>query len=499
MCIGLISCRDAVTTPEAVDPQEENKTAIEPPSPLDHFVTGFDEFGPAVNNRNADYGFLSSSVASTIQGIGSLGGSDSFAFDNNDQGQVVGYSQTSSGAFHAFLWEASTGMVDLGTLGGSRSVAYGINVLGQVVGYSTTASGEFHAFIWDDAGGMVDLGTLSGTESVAFDINDHGQVVGYSNTTFSFISRAFLWEAGAGMTDLGTLGGAQSFAYGINNKGQVVGRSQNTSGQEPAFLWEAGVGMVDLGTLGGSWSYAYDINEQEQVVGYSLIPSDLAVHAFLWEASGGMVDLGTLGGSFSEAFDINDQGQVVGRSQTSTGRYRGFLWDASDGMVDLGDLGTPGLPYSWAHSINNNGQIAGASRIVPGPWQAVIWSAQADDTPPEIIYTLETESLWPPNHKMVPAVTGIAAVDDVDGPVTPIVTVASNEDTNGKGDGNTSPDWAIADNGDGTFDVYLRAERSGRRSGRVYTVTITATDASGNPAEEIVEVNVPHDQRGRRR
>jgi hypothetical protein len=67
--------------------------------------------------------------------------------------------------------------------------------------------------------------------------------------------------------------------------------------------------------------------------------------------------------------------------------------------------------------------------------------------------------------------------------------VSSNEPQNGLGDGNMAPDWEIT--GDDT--VNLRAERSGRRSGRVYTIAVTCTDACGNNSTGNVVVNVPHD------
>jgi probable HAF family extracellular repeat protein len=41
-------------------------------------------------------------------------------------------------------------MIDLGTLGGTYSYAITINERGQVLGYSFTASGEFHAFLWEE-------------------------------------------------------------------------------------------------------------------------------------------------------------------------------------------------------------------------------------------------------------------------------------------------------------------------------------------------------------
>ena len=47
--------------------------------------------------------------------------------------------QTGGENSHAFLYDSTNGMKDLGTLGGTNSYAYSINDSGQVVGYSDTA------------------------------------------------------------------------------------------------------------------------------------------------------------------------------------------------------------------------------------------------------------------------------------------------------------------------------------------------------------------------
>ena len=62
---------------------------------------------------------------------------------------------------------------------------------------------------------------------------------------------------------------------------------------------------------------------------------------------------------------------------------------------------------------------------------------------------------------------------------------------NDVGDGNTAPDWLVP----GGLRADLRAERAGALDGRVYTLTVECTDASGNvslPAE--AAVSVAHDQ-----
>ena len=56
------------------------------------------------------------------------------------------------------------------------------------------------------------------------------------------------------------------------------------------------------------------------------------------------------------------------------------------------------------------------------------------------------------------------------------------------GDGDTLNDIQVTANG----NIYLRAERSGLGTGRVYKITYSATDASGNISWVDATVTVPH-------
>ena len=92
---------------------------------------------------------------------------------------------------------------------------------------------------------------------------------------------------------------------------------------------------------------------------------------------------------------------------------------------------------------------------------------------------------------MVPVTISVDVSDICDAnPTCKIVAVVSDEAVEGKGDGNTSPDWEIT----GDLRVDLRAERSGQGDGRVYTITIECIDASGNPSITDFTVTVPHNQ-----
>ncbi|NOQ13805.1 MAG: hypothetical protein GQ583_04895 [Methyloprofundus sp.] len=113
-----------------------------------------------------------------------------------------------------------------------------------------------------------------------------------------------------------------------------------------------------------------------------------------------------------------------------------------------------------------------------------------DNTPPEINITLSQSVLWPPNHKMKDIEANVTVTDDQDSaPKVKLLSVTSNEDNNGSGDGDTTEDIII--NHDYNFS--LRAERAGNGSDRVYTISYQAEDASGNITKESVQVIVPHD------
>ena len=158
-----------------------------------------------------------------------LGGYNGQAMAINAAGRVAGQSfLTDNKTLRACVWINGTPH-DLSSLAGtttSKSAATDLNDNGQVVGWSDTAAGVPHATLFQiDANGAVlsrtDLGVLGSTNSYAHGVNNAGMVVGVSD------GRAFKWQTGT-MTDLNTTiasssGWTISNAAAINDAGVIVG------------------------------------------------------------------------------------------------------------------------------------------------------------------------------------------------------------------------------------------------------------------------------------
>jgi probable HAF family extracellular repeat protein len=241
--------------------------------------------------------------------LGTLGGTNSFATDVNNRGEIVGGSDLPDGTIGAFLWRSGR-LIDLGTLGGDFTWATAVNDRGDVVGLASTAGG-MHAFVWH-RGMMQDLGAPVDGFSRAYDVNDRGQVVGEVSVD-GMNSVPVRWQRGGSHRLTGRFG----VAAAVNDRGQVAGYFYDGG----SFLWSRGQ-LVDLGGVpGATVTQAQGINERGQVVGYT------GIDAFLWQR-GRINALPRLTGSTTGARDINSCGQIVGYSATTPDgvNYHAVLW-----------------------------------------------------------------------------------------------------------------------------------------------------------------------------
>jgi hypothetical protein len=118
-----------------------------------------------------------------------------------------------------------------------------------------------------------------------------------------------------------------------------------------------------------------------------------------------------------------------------------------------------------------------------------------DAIPPSLTVTVSPSTLWPPNHTFRDISANITVTDHCDqNPKVTLVSVTSNEPESGfLGNGDQGPDIQGADIGTDDRAFSLRSERGtgGQNTGRVYTITYQASDASGNKTETKATVTVP--------
>lgn len=172
--------------------------------------------------------------------------------------------------------------------------------------------------------------------------------------------------------------------------------------------------------------------------------------------------------------------------------------DGSGSLDPDGDI----LTYSWTWQ---GGNASGVNPIVMLPLGTTTVTLTVDDgnggtaddsvnvhvvdtTPAAVSVAVNPNVLWPPNHKYVNLLPLVTVQDAcVEATKVKLESVTSNEPDNALGDGDRENDIVI--NIDGM--ISLRAERSGKGSGRVYTITYKATDAGENISAGVTTVTVP--------
>lgn len=313
-----------------------------------------------------------------ITDLGTLGGTQSFAYALNDLGQVVGSSTTAGDlAEHSFLYSNGR-MTDLYPLNSQSIVTLGptgINSSGQIASGLIVGRVYSPAIFDSRTGGFTLPGTLGGVTSFDFNgvatfVNNHSDAVGYSYID-PITRHAFLFSNGV-TKDIDPLGG-YSVAFAINDEGMIVGlASAQSNGTATAFMERQGSARTIF--QAGTESDARGVNNHGQVVGEFLTADGTSFHGFLY--SGGVVtDIGSAESPQTTAFAINDQQQVVGATfvpyQTTCPdgpcvefKEHAFFY-AGGTLTDL-NMSIPshsGWELSWAFDINNHGQIVGYGQI----------------------------------------------------------------------------------------------------------------------------------------
>lgn len=208
------------------------------------------------------------------------------------------------------------------------------------------------------------------------------------------------------------------------------------------------------------------------------------------------------GPSGGGVYQISTPVVIDGQVSDFDGDLLSYEWWEGGNLLASGTIqavygGTPaGLP---SHTINNldlgiHTLTLKVSDRVNQPVSSNINVEIIDTIAPIISPAADKTILWPAKHQMVNVTIFTNSSDNSGDPVSLTAIVSSNEPQNGLGDGDTSPDWTEPIVSDGIITLQLRAERSGKGNGRIYTIYMVASDQSGNSSTAQVNILVPHDK-----
>jgi len=338
-------------------------------------------------------GHASSSNVPTRIDLGTLGGASSYSADINGSDVVVGWSDTKSGATHAFRWTASAGMTDLGALAGdseSRAVAIIDGSMaggGQILGVSGS-EGNWTPVVWTASGSISRL-PIPLIPNFSFGLpvgfNSHGDVVGWDAGGGG--QHGWAWSASDGKYDLSANvdgGSNEGSAGGITGTGLVVLTTRAFTCHQTAecwrtYTWSQTSGYSSIGTPGSDPEAnvtGLGVNEAGTIVGWSTQNGPSAPSAYRWAASSGFTSLphysaGT--GGYGYAAAVNSTGTVVGADlEPLSGSIVATAWSSAGAISRL----TPGDPNaSVAIAINSTGTIAGWANVADRVNHAVVWSS----------------------------------------------------------------------------------------------------------------------------
>lgn len=288
-----------------------------------------------------------------FEDAGQVNGFSFMALGMNNQGDLAGWVPTTPigvpGDFNAIL-RTRHGFQQLNA-NSHNGRAHGINERRQVSGVLfPRGGGPSRAFVWDASTGIVEIAPPAGlpasARTNASGINQRGQVTGSTSYRPADAPccdiRPFLWDRDDGLRVLPGIGGQVAVGQAINGDGVIVGSGEtrppipgelrpslptNSPGDVPihAFRWSPQTGMQDLGTLGGQSSVAWDVDEQGNAYGWAHNAAGQA-RAVKWTVDGRIVELGTLSGLTSSTGDVNHRGVVGGQASTASGELRAVIF-----------------------------------------------------------------------------------------------------------------------------------------------------------------------------
>jgi hypothetical protein len=316
----------------------------------------------------------------------------------NNSNQVVGQFQDSSGNWHGFSFDVSTGVAtEIDYPGAVQTVVVGINDAGVISGWYQNSEGSNVSFVeangtfetvdfFGETNGINNAGSFVGTYFASeWNIaqQPNGQTYGYLATPHPIRSVTKISVPNATSTSL----------YGVNNAGHMVGSYTDTSGTTHG-LFIAGSTQTTIDYPGcaasGGSTFLIDINNTDTIVGVCTPPGTVYFlgTAFIYSqgtftnvtapqisqgiAATGINDSGDVQGYYNSFDIVSPFGELGDAVSPCCGLGWGIndsgvlteewldpfnAWESSMGTGDGTVVDIPGASQTFAHAINNLGDV----------------------------------------------------------------------------------------------------------------------------------------------
>jgi uncharacterized membrane protein len=247
-----------------------------------------------------------------------------WAWQNNNRGDIVGQFTDARGSTHGFLRRGGQ-FVAIDVPGAIRTVAQAINARGDIAGAYVTPDGNTHAFTLRH--GVFRTVDFPGADvTLAYGIDNDGNIAGMYMLPDDTIHYGFVAFASGGFITLDYPAPyAMACALGMNNH-VVTGHILEPGGAYRGYVWADGsFTMVDVpgATSGQLYDGVAGMSLSGDIAGNYTDSTSKQKGYFLREGRFRTVDVP--GSVRTRILGINDHGEIVGMYADADGVTRGFL------------------------------------------------------------------------------------------------------------------------------------------------------------------------------
>jgi len=284
----------------------------------------------------------------------------------NSSADLVG--SNGDGGVEAFLWDASIGFTQITNVNSALSVTPSINAAGSRVAFQsntnplgTNGDGNFEIFLWDASTGLIQITNTTKGNSATPKINAAGNRIAFQSTADLTGNNSdgslevFLWDSSTGFTQItDSVDGKSSFAPAINASGDRIAFESdadplggNGDGNFEIFLWDASNGLTQITNTTSGGSFFPAINAAGNRIAFQSIADLVGTNSegnnevFLWDSATGFTQITNTVSANSSTVSIDAAGNRI--TFQSNGDLLGngsngveiFLWDASGGLTQV--------------------------------------------------------------------------------------------------------------------------------------------------------------------